>query len=127
MFTTGFDPLKPGRVTIAGAPAGHDVRVLAEIAGRTPGKPLIHVALDDIRAAVIADALAFFAPHCEVLTFPAWDCLPYDRISPHADIVSERIAALSRIQKPFRRPAIILTTVNAIVQKTLPAEILHHA
>src|ERR1700722_10618673 len=120
MFTSGFDPSIAQRVTIAGAPAGHDVRVLAEIAGRAPGKPLIHVALDDMRAAVIADALTFFAPHCEVLTFPAWDCLPYDRISPHADIVSERITTLSRLQQPFKRPAIILTTVNAIVQKTLP-------
>ena len=38
MFTSGFDPSKPGRVTIAGAPAGHDVRVLAEIAARMPGQ-----------------------------------------------------------------------------------------
>src|SRR3984957_14253905 len=124
MFTSGFDPSIAQRVTIAGAPAGHDVRVLAEIAGRTPGKPLIHIALDDLRAAVLADALAFFAPHCEVLNFPAWDCLPYDRISPHADIVSTRIATLSRLAKPFKKPAILLTTVNAVVQKTLPPEAL---
>jgi transcription-repair coupling factor (superfamily II helicase) len=127
MFASGFDPAKPGRSIIAGAPAGHDMRVLAEIAARAPGKPLIHVALDDMRAAVIADALGFFAPHCEVITFPGWDCLPYDRISPHADIVSERIAALSRLRHPFKRPAIILATVNAAVQKTLPPEALEQA
>jgi transcription-repair coupling factor (superfamily II helicase) len=124
MFASGFDPAKPGRMTIAGAPAGHDVRTLAEIAGRLAGKPLIHVALDDVRATLIADALAFFAPHCEVLTFPAWDCLPYDRISPHADIVSERIATLSRLRRPLAKPSILLTTVNAVVQKTLPPEAL---
>ena len=78
------------------------MRVLAEIATRVGTQPLIHVALDDMRAAVIADALAFFAPHCEVLAFPAWDCLPYDRISPHTDIVSERIATLTRLQQPFK-------------------------
>jgi len=127
MFTTGFDPAKAGRLVIAGAPAGHDVRVLAELAQRAPGKPLIHVALDDVRAMVMQDALAFFAPDCEVLAYPAWDCLPYDRISPHADIVSERIATLSRLQKPFKRPAILLTTVNAIVQKTLPPDVLQQA
>jgi transcription-repair coupling factor (superfamily II helicase) len=127
MFAAAFDPEKAGRTTIAGAPAGHDVRVLAEVAARTPGKPLIHVALDDVRAAVLADALAFFVPHCEVLQFPAWDCLPYDRISPHADVVGERIATLNRLQQPFKRPAIVLTTVNAIVQKTLPPEVLQQA
>ena len=127
MFTAGFDPTTPCRVILAGTPSGHDVRVLAELASRTQGKPLIYVALDDMRAAVVADALAFFAPLCEVLTFPAWDCLPYDRISPHPDIISERITTLSRLRKPFKQPCVILTTVNAIVQKTLPPDVLHHA
>jgi len=127
MFAATFDLAKPGRTIIFGAPAGHDVRVLAELALRVQGKPLIHVALDDMRAAVIAEALAFFAPNCEVLSFPAWDCLPYDRISPHADIIGERIATLSRLHKPFKKPCIILTTVNAIVQKTLPPDVLAQA
>jgi transcription-repair coupling factor (superfamily II helicase) len=127
MFTAGFDPTLPGRTTIAGAPAGHDVRVLAEIAARLHGKPLIHVALDDVRAAVIADALAFFAPNCEVLPFPAWDCLPYDRISPHTDIIGERIATLDRLRRHSKQPRIILTTVNAIVQKTLPPDVLNES
>src|SRR5882757_394732 len=109
MFITAFDPEKSGRTVIAGSPAGHDARVLAEIALRTPGKPVIHVALDDVRAAVLADALAFFAPHVEVLSFPAWDCLPYDRISPHTDIIGERITTLSRLQHEFKQPCIILT------------------
>ncbi|MGE3623630.1 MAG: CarD family transcriptional regulator, partial [Bdellovibrionales bacterium] len=127
MFASAFDPSRPGRTTIAGAPAGHDMRVLAEIAARAPGQPLIHVALDDMRAALIADALGFFAPHVEVIAFPAWDCLPYDRISPHADIAGERIAALARLRQPFKKPAILVTTVNAIVQKTLPPDVLKEA
>ena len=127
MFTKNFDISVPSRVTIGNAPIGHDIRVLAELAGRSLGTPIIHVALDDVRAAVIADALSFFAPECEVVSFPAWDCLPYDRISPHADIAADRLAALSRLQRTFKAPCIILTTVNAIVQKTLPPEVLNHA
>lgn len=127
MFVSFFDPDRIGRIVVAGAPAGHDVRVLADMALRAQGRPIIHVALDDVRAAIIAEALAFFAPHCEVVSFPAWDCLPYDRISPHADIVAERIAALGRFQKPFKKPCIILTTINALIQKTIPPDILHQA
>ena len=127
MFTQGFDLNKPSRVTIASAPVGHDVRVLAELAARGQGAPIIHVALDDVRAAVIADALSFFVPECEVVSFPAWDCLPYDRISPHSDIAAERLSALARLQKPFKRPCVVLTTINAIVQKTLPPDVLNHA
>jgi transcription-repair coupling factor (superfamily II helicase) len=127
MFTSGWLIDKTGPVTLAGAPVGHDARVLAELALRAPAKSLLHVAIDDLRAAVLADTLAFFAPHVEVLSFPAWDCLPYDRISPHADIVSQRIATLSRLQKPFKQPTIVLTTVNALVQKTLPPDALQLA
>ena len=42
------------------------------------------VARDGARASAFADALGFFAPEIEVLRFPAWDCLPYDRIGPSA-------------------------------------------
>jgi transcription-repair coupling factor (superfamily II helicase) len=122
MFTADWD-LKQ-RVTLAGAPEGHDARVLAEVASRCAGKPVIYVALDDTRAAVLADALAFFAPHCEVVSFPAWDCLPYDRVSPHSDIVAARITALSRLRQNFKQPCIVITTVNAIAQKSLPPDML---
>jgi len=124
MFTTAWTLEPKSHVTLAGAPEGHDARLLAELAGRCTGKPIIHVALDDTRAAVLADALAFFSPHCEIISFPAWDCLPYDRVSPHTDIVAQRITALSRLRHPFKQPCIVLTTINAIVQKTLPPDVL---
>ena len=44
-----------------------------------------------------AAALGFFHPGLEVLTFPAWDCLPYDRVSPNGEIVSRRIDTLTRL------------------------------
>jgi len=124
MFTRGIDPSVTGRHVLAGAPAGHDVRVLAELASRSGNKPIITVLQDDVRAAVVTDALAFFSPHTEVLPFPAWDCLPYDRVSPQADVSGTRIATLTRLQKPFKQPTIIMTTVNAVVQKTLPPDVL---
>ena len=49
--------------------------------------------------AALARALAFFAPDIEVLQFPAWDCLPYDRVSPHAGVVAQRMTALSRLAR----------------------------
>jgi transcription-repair coupling factor (superfamily II helicase) len=128
MFTNHWNIEGKEKAILAGAPEGHDARLLAEVAARCQGLPVIHIALDDTRAGVLADALAFFAPGCEVINFPAWDCLPYDRVSPHADIVAQRIAALSRIrQGHFKQPCIVLTTVNAIVQKTLPPDVLEQA
>ena len=66
---------------------------------------MLHVARDDSRMARLAEALAFFAPEAEVLRFPAWDCLPYDRVSPNPDLVAERIATLARLLEKPDRPA----------------------
>ncbi len=120
-------PGRAGRLLIGGAPEGHDVRVLLDLAQRAGKEGLLHVALDDSRAARLAEALAFFAPSVEILSFPAWDCLPYDRVSPNPAIVSRRIETLCRLIEPARGSRIVLTTVAAMVQKVPPRAALKHA
>ena len=68
--------------------------MLAELARTTGGQDILHVARDGQRLERLQDGLRFFAPEREVLVFPAWDCLPYDRLSPHPDIVAERLETL---------------------------------
>jgi transcription-repair coupling factor (superfamily II helicase) len=105
--------------TIYGAPEGYDALLLIRRAEEHKGA-LLHVARDDGRMARLADMLAFFLPGLEVLRFPAWDCLPYDRVSPNAATVSERIATLARLLEPAPGPRLVLTTVNALVQRVPP-------
>ena len=110
-------------LTVWGAPEGFDALLLARRRAEFAG-PVIHVARDDQRMARLSDALAFFAPDAEILRLPAWDCLPYDRVSPNPALVSERIATLARLTQPPTRPRILLTTVNALVQRLPPREML---
>ena len=105
--------------TIHGAPEGFDALLLAQRRAEHTGA-VLHVARDDSRMARLSEALAFFARDIEVLRFPAWDCLPYDRVSPNPEIVSERIATLARLLEPATRPRLVLTTVNALVQRVPP-------
>ncbi len=107
---------------VYGAPEGVDALLLARRAGEHPG-PLLHAARDDARMARLSEALAFFAPDAEVLRFPAWDCLPYDRVSPNPELVAERIATLARLLEPPRGPRIVLTTINALVQLVPPRHV----
>jgi transcription-repair coupling factor (superfamily II helicase) len=115
---------RPGRTLIAGAPEGHDALLLCRLARRPAGGAavLLHVARDDARLAKLAELIAFFDPGIEVLPFPAWDCLPYDRVSPHRDIVSQRIDTLTQLlaPPPTDRPRLVLTTIAALLQR-LPA------
>ncbi|MGG5808469.1 transcription-repair coupling factor [Falsiroseomonas sp. CW058] len=106
-------------ITVHGAPEGFDALLLARRRAEAAGA-VVHVCRDDARMARMADALGFFAPGVEVLRFPAWDCLPYDRVSPNPEIVAERVATLTRLAEPAAAPRILLTTVNALVQKVPP-------
>ncbi|HEY2534970.1 MAG TPA: transcription-repair coupling factor [Xanthobacteraceae bacterium] len=125
--------LTPGRpLVLAGIADGAEGLVIADLARAvaTAAKPPVIstavVSRDGARMAMLARALAFFAPDIEVLEFPAWDCLPYDRASPHAAIVAQRMTALARLArvKARARPAVLLTSVNAVLQRVPPRELL---
>jgi len=113
-------------LTVFGAPEGFDALLLSRRRAETDGF-VLHVCRDDARMVRMQDGLAFFAPDVEVLRFPAWDCLPYDRVSPHADLVAERMATLARLLEPAPRPRIVLTTVNALVQRVPPRAVFEGA
>ncbi len=104
---------------VYGAPEGWDAFLLARRRAEFAG-PVLHVARDDSRMARMAETLAFVIPEAELLRFPAWDCLPYDRVSPNPALVSERIATLGRLLDPSQRPRVVLTTVNALLQRVPP-------
>ena len=108
-------------IPVWGAPEGWDAFLLARRRAEFAG-PILHVTRDDARMARLAEAIGFFAPELEVLRFPAWDCLPYDRVSPNPALVSERIATLARLLEKPTRPRIVLTTVNALIQCVPPHE-----
>ncbi|MCR9219931.1 MAG: transcription-repair coupling factor [Alphaproteobacteria bacterium] len=68
--------------------------------------------------AAMADRLAFVAPSLAVLQLPAWDCLPYDRVSPNAASVARRLEALTRLAADAPGPeTVVLTTVAAATQR----------
>ena len=119
-----------GRTLIASAPEGVDASVLARLArlaaadeAKVPAG-LLHVARDDARMARLVELLEFFDPSLEVLQFPAWDCLPYDRVSPHRNVLAQRIDTLCRLAEgPAEKPRLVITTVNALMQRVPPSEV----
>ncbi len=110
-------PLAPDTITIGGAPEGYDAKLIADLIARAEG-PVVFVARDDARAAAMTEALSVFSPDLPVMQFPAWDCLPYDRISPNPEIAAARMATLAALAGGFDAQSVILTTVNAATQMT---------
>ena len=118
---------------IYGTPEGQDARILAARAREIMpvDKVLVHIALDDTRVATLKELVSFFAPDVQVIEFPAWDCLPFDRVSPNAEIVAKRVGALTQMlawqNEAKRYPRIVLTTINAATQRVMPQSSLKGA
>ncbi|MFN7090716.1 MAG: transcription-repair coupling factor [Allorhizobium sp.] len=111
-------------LTLSHVPDGMDAFILAELARE--GKPVAYVVSDGQRLQNLEQTLSFAAPDIPVLSLPAWDCLPYDRVSPSADVSARRLAALSGLIALYLNPhpAIVLVTVNAMLQKVAPADVI---
>ncbi|WP_336970311.1 transcription-repair coupling factor [Sphingobium aromaticiconvertens] len=109
-------------LTLSGVPAGFQPWLLADIArvaGSTGGGRAIFIAPDEQLMRAIAETTAYFAPEVEIIEIPAWDCLPYDRASPSLRAASQRLAGLHALQAKPAGPQLVLTTLNALTQRTL--------
>ncbi len=112
-------------ITQSGAPEGFDATLILQELER--GAPVCHVARDDKRLAAMRDALRFFAPDLPVVIFPGWDCLPYDRVSPNADISAQRMATLAALVHGMPERFVLLTTLNAATQRVPARAVLREA
>src|SRR3569623_3525505 len=113
-----------GHLDLGGAPEGFDALVMAD-ALRQRGGTGVFAARDYARANSFEDALRFFAPDLRVLRFPAWDCLPYDRVSPTPTLAAQRMAALAELsgrKLDERKPLLVLTTIPAVMQRVPPRQ-----
>ena len=106
---------------LTNVPDGYDALVLAELS-RTHDKIVI-IARDETRAARLREQLPFFGVKHAVHAFPGWDCMPYDRTSPHPDILAQRLDTLSYLTENPEK-YIVVTTLAAFLQKLPPREVL---
>ncbi len=113
-------------IQVGGAPEGFDAQLILNDVAKS-NRPVIHVARDDKRMAATKAALEFFQPDMPVIVFPGWDCLPYDRVSPNADISATRMATLAGLVHDMPAQFVLLTTLNAASQRVPARRVLKEA
>ncbi len=113
-----------GITVLGGVPAGLDALLVSRQLARPSGVGLF-VARDFSRLTDFVQSIAFFTQQIDVLIFPSWDCLPYDRLSPTSSVSAQRMAVLARLatRAERERPLLIATTVAAAMQRVPPKSV----
>jgi len=114
-------------LTVTGTPEGVDALVVTKAVTQRGGRALF-IARDDIRAAAFIEACRFYAPDIPVLSLPAWDCLPYSRVSPSRTLAAQRAAGLYALcAGKADKNLIIVATISGVMQKVPPRDVIRGA
>jgi len=125
MFLIDPTTLTERTVTLGRVLEGSEPFIAADFITASKGS-LIFVARDEAMLRQMVVDLSYLCPGELILPFPAWDCLPYDRVSPRKDILGERAHTLTMLAtRPAR--AIIITTLSALIQRVPPGLVFQQA
>ena len=110
------------RHTLPRPPDSADALLLARLGERekAQGRLLAVVCADAGDARRLLDELPFFAPGLRAALFPDWETLPYDRFSPHQDLISERLATLWAIRQGAA-DVVLMPATTALYRLAPPA------
>ena len=113
--------------SVSGVPEGVDSVLLAGLHRRHPERDILMVLHDEERARRLAGALSFLGIGDCTRLFPAWDCLPYDRVSPHPAVAGVRLALMGDLceRPPGSGGLVVLTTARAMLQRVPPRATWH--
>ena len=81
---------------------------------------ITYIGKDEREIINIKKKLKWLLPKQKILLFKAWDQIPYDNISPSKEVQTSRLETLYYLNTKTDEKIIILTTINAIIQKIIP-------
>jgi len=126
---SGDSPLQPvlpaaGERVIWSRLYGDSIPLVLARAAQAHDGLLLIVTPDSQDAERLQQQLQFFCSDraLEILCFPDWETLPYDRFSPHQDIISQRLQTLQRL--PSLHHGVLLVPVATLLQRLPPRNFL---
>ena len=106
-----------GFVAVPEAARAITVAALAQLSER---RPLVIACPTGTDAGQLFDDLRQYMPDGEVVLFPAWETLPFERVSPSVETMGRRLEVLWRVREPERCPAVVVASVRALLQHLGP-------
>jgi len=112
--------LKPGLTLLTNVAPSSEIIFIHNMIHHQPNHDILVVVESEQKLQQLQRALSYVVIDRGILVIPAWDCLPYDRVSPRHDIQAQRMAVLSQLARQDRAHVIVLTTVSGVLQKVRP-------
>ena len=108
------------RSAVVAVPEAGRPLTLAAIAEQTERTPVVVAVPTSTEAERLRSDLAIYLGEDEVAIFPAWETLPFERISPNVETMGRRLEVLWRLQDPARAPKVVVASARALVQRLGP-------
>ena len=117
-------PVAGTRIAFSRPPGSADALLLARTAAsvRDQGRLLVVVAADALDAQRLVDEIPYFDPALTVRPLPDWETLPYDTLSPHQDLVSERLETLFRLSQGARKIDVLVVPATTALYRLAPPQ-----
>lgn len=115
---------KYNKKNLAGVAKDAEAFAIRDLLAET-NRNILCILSDGISLNQVYETLSFLQPEADILTLPAWDTVPYDRVSPNAAILSKRIETLAKLvlDAGAKKQRIVLTSIGAAIQKLPPKKI----
>ena len=94
--------------------------VIAGLAARTTRRPIVVATATTADAEILVNDLAALLGPGAVEYFPAWETLPFERVSPGVETMGRRLRTLQRLADPDRHPTVVVTPVRSLIQRLAP-------
>lgn len=93
--------------------------LVAQMASQSKSQgPFVVVAPEAAQATALRASVAALLPNTDVLVYPAWDVMPYDRLGPNAAVVAERQRVMQAVNDGAAK--IIITSLPALLVRCHP-------
>ena len=106
-----------GLVAVPESARAVSIAALAQLSDR---RPLVVACPTGTDAGQLYDDLCQYMPDGDVVLFPAWETLPFERVSPSVETMGRRLEVLWRLQSTERAPQIVVAGVRALLQHLGP-------
>ena len=94
--------------------------IVAALTHATTRSPVVVAVPTGTMAQQLADDLAAFLDPSDIAVFPAWETLPFERVSPDVHTMGERMKVLWRLRTEGQAPRVIVAGTRALLQKLAP-------